>query len=452
MAFKEKIAAAYNELKETFLPSKKEAIKKTAPYEEEIPTVKIEKEKEGVAVFIKAETIACEKHLENEDSFIINSKNGVAGVLDGMGGHSEEVVFEGKERTSGSVAANESAFKISEVLDQFPLSCSENEAWDGMQKAFFEAQKHLKMIAKHHPEMKKMGTTASVLKLAESGKKIILGQIGDSRVYCFRDGKLKQISPEDSYVAMAKKYNLIKSDQDVETAVNIDNVFEKAEQNKNNLAALKELSGLIAVLGDLRTKIREKASQDIKEIPIKYFRNYVTNSLTPESPPRPNIITFDAKEGDIYLISSDGVHDNLLDLEIENVLKKHKDNPQNIAKEISFFARGRSDNLRHPRAKDDDITVAVLKIEKGATKETSINLKKEEKQLKDFEEHSHIYSSDALRTILEQVGKKLSHLDAAIKKSPEDKFLIREHELQRKWEAAAAAALREKTKKQQKVG
>jgi len=44
-----------------------------------------------------------------------------------------------------------------------------------------------------------MGTTVSVLMLADSGKWLI-GQVGDSRIYLLRDGALTQITKDHSYV------------------------------------------------------------------------------------------------------------------------------------------------------------------------------------------------------------------------------------------------------------
>ena len=43
-----------------------------------------------------------------------------------------------------------------------------------------------------------MGTTASVLIL--TGSRYLIGQVGDSRVYLLRDGKLRQLTKDHSYV------------------------------------------------------------------------------------------------------------------------------------------------------------------------------------------------------------------------------------------------------------
>src|SRR5688572_2960190 len=43
-----------------------------------------------------------------------------------------------------------------------------------------------------------MGTTSSVLILA--GSRYLIGQVGDSRVYLLRDGKLRQLTKDHSYV------------------------------------------------------------------------------------------------------------------------------------------------------------------------------------------------------------------------------------------------------------
>jgi protein phosphatase len=43
-----------------------------------------------------------------------------------------------------------------------------------------------------------MGTTASVLVM--SGARYLIGQVGDSRVYLLRDGALRQLTKDHSYV------------------------------------------------------------------------------------------------------------------------------------------------------------------------------------------------------------------------------------------------------------
>ena len=43
-----------------------------------------------------------------------------------------------------------------------------------------------------------MGTTTSVLMLSDAG--YLIGQVGDSRIYLLRDGQLRQLTKDHSYV------------------------------------------------------------------------------------------------------------------------------------------------------------------------------------------------------------------------------------------------------------
>jgi serine/threonine protein phosphatase PrpC len=74
----------------------------------------------------------------------------------------------------------------------------------------------------------------------------------------------------------------------------------------------------------------------------------------------PMTVRADARRGDLILVMSDGVHDNLTHQEIEMVCAASTD-PDTLGKRLAAAAwtRARSNHLR---AKDDDITAAVLAV------------------------------------------------------------------------------------------
>src|SRR4051812_37315321 len=124
----------------------------------------------------------------NEDNFAVDA-NGVRGIFvvaDGMGGHA-----------AGEVAS-EMAVQI--VMREMK---DVTDVTDGsVTKVLGEALKlanraiHDRTITE--VDKQGMGTTASVLVLADS--RYLIGQVGDSRVYLLRDGSLKQITKDHSYV------------------------------------------------------------------------------------------------------------------------------------------------------------------------------------------------------------------------------------------------------------
>ena len=124
----------------------------------------------------------------NEDSFFAeaNDKRGLFIVADGMGGHA-----------AGEVASEMAVQIISRELAGITEVSGDSVATkvsDAVKKA------NSKIYERTITEVDKqgMGTTASVLIL--TGSKYLIGQVGDSRVYLLRDGKLRQLTKDHSYV------------------------------------------------------------------------------------------------------------------------------------------------------------------------------------------------------------------------------------------------------------
>src|SRR5918998_381430 len=124
----------------------------------------------------------------NEDSFAVEAdvERGLFVVADGMGGHA-----------AGEVAS-EMAVQIlqRELTDLRDLEGA--PATERVASALKRANKaiHDRTIAE--VDKQGMGTTASVLVIA--GRKYLIGQVGDSRVYLLRDGALRQLTKDHSYV------------------------------------------------------------------------------------------------------------------------------------------------------------------------------------------------------------------------------------------------------------
>ena len=123
----------------------------------------------------------------NEDNFFAgtNGSRGLFVVADGMGGHA-----------AGEVAS-EMAVRIlqRELLHaDFPPERTAEQIAESMRRA------NRAIYDRTLAEVDKqgMGTTASVLMLSEG--RYLIGQIGDSRVYLLRDGTLRQLTKDHSYV------------------------------------------------------------------------------------------------------------------------------------------------------------------------------------------------------------------------------------------------------------
>lgn len=124
----------------------------------------------------------------NEDNFFAEAdeRRGVFVVADGMGGHA-----------AGEVASEMAVTIVSRHLLGLS-SVRDTGASQLVSKSLQEANRAIfdRMLAES--DKQGMGTTASVMVLSDHG--YLIGQIGDSRVYLYRDGALVQITKDHSYV------------------------------------------------------------------------------------------------------------------------------------------------------------------------------------------------------------------------------------------------------------
>lgn len=118
-----------------------------------------------------------------------NQDSGYAGrelfvVADGMGGHA-----------GGDVASAIAVNRIREVDREYETP---GEAEFALQSALLAANSLLAETVFEHPELTGMGTTVSAL--IRVGDQVALAHIGDSRIYLFRDGELRQVSIDHTFV------------------------------------------------------------------------------------------------------------------------------------------------------------------------------------------------------------------------------------------------------------
>lgn len=411
------------------------------------------KEKEEIAFESGVDTAPSEKHPErNEDAFIINSKNGLYGVCDGVGG-----------KAAGEVASHEAAAVINEELGSLSINSSSVETEKAMRDAIQKAHEHITKLAEKNSDYKGMGTTASIMKIAEDGKKLVVAQIGDSRIYRLRAGQLERISPEDSWVEIARQHGLIDSDQDIEAGVDLVELRKKFFETKKEIEQLGEgdktsarekltsLHELFNMLNDLRAQSRKSGHDLGTTIPIKFFRNRISNVLSPEHAVKPNILNFDVQEGDTYLTSSDGIHDNLTDDEIKAIMEQHADNPETISRQLTQASNERAKDDSNPRAKQDDKTAIVVKVKKMSEvvkidqrQKIQEILTKEERNLENFQENADRYEIPALRQIMQIIHREITELENQFKIHPDNEILKIQLEYKRKWEGAAAQILAKK--------
>jgi protein phosphatase len=175
-----------------------------------------------------------------------------------------------------------------------------------------------------------MGTTASIVKLWEGPqgeRKAVIANVGDSRVYIYRAGYLEQSTLDDNVVTQE-----IGSGQDKQEVRNL-------QHKLNNVADPETL--------------------DAEEHELFENRNKITHYLGVPGV-KPRIYAIDIQKGDKLVLTSDGIHDNLRDDEIAQIVGLSPDN-KTAVETLTRASLARSQE-EHPRAKADDMSAIVVEI------------------------------------------------------------------------------------------
>jgi len=122
----------------------------------------------------------------NEDSYLMVPDRGIFVVADGMGGHA-----------AGEVASEMAVRFVARELDSL-RGLSDEQVAERMRTAIRTANAAIFQRTLTEHDKRGMGTTATVLTLYET--RFLIGQVGDSRAYLLRDGRLNQLTKDHSYV------------------------------------------------------------------------------------------------------------------------------------------------------------------------------------------------------------------------------------------------------------
>lgn len=290
---------------------------------------------EGLRFEIGIATLANENHLErNEDSFFSLPEIEAFAVFDGVGGH-----------YGGDIASAFARDHIGKLLGELPAEISEIEMRTRMIDILVKTHEALcdkaEEDSKTDPRMAGLATTACVIKFFknENGeRRALVANAGDSRAYVLKkDGTLRQITIDNSAINDDFKDS---GESEVRHAqTKFSNFTNKEEMNQVEKALWHTLRGIVSNaigMGHGFTGI-------------------------------PDIYVVGLEEGDIILLSSDGVHDNLTDTRadgftpsIEECLKMGE-GTQAKAEILMHVAKEKS-RKGDMRSKPDDMTALVIKV------------------------------------------------------------------------------------------
>ncbi|MEC8023885.1 MAG: Stp1/IreP family PP2C-type Ser/Thr phosphatase [Myxococcota bacterium] len=210
----------------------------------------------------------------NEDAYDIAPDSGLYVVADGMGGHA-----------SGQVASRLAVSHIKRyVVDlsrrpghefTFPVRPGSTNEERLLSNAIQWANERVFIESMKDRRYDGMGTT--VVAVLRAGNRLVLGHVGDSRVYRFRENELEQLTQDDSllnhYIQMGRL------------------------QTREEIDAFQEKNIIVKALG---------------------LKDYV----------EPSISSTGQRTGDIYLLCTDGLTDQLDDTAIAQILRDHEDSLQ----------------------------------------------------------------------------------------------------------------------------
>lgn len=220
------------------------------------------------------------KRANNEDAFLLRPDLGFCLVADGMGG-----------AAAGELASGIFTETALEVFSK-TVSRREKETLDLVQKAFAWANERVLDHVKDNPEHKGMGCTAELIAFLNEG--FVFGHMGDSRTYRLRNGQLKQLSKDHSFVQDQVDQGLI----------------SQAEARNHPMRNI-----VLRAVG-----VKESLALDL-----------VRGKTTP---------------GDLFLLCSDGLTDMIDDALIEDVLFPKSALPQKVERLIELAkSAGGFDNI-----------------------------------------------------------------------------------------------------------
>ncbi len=285
------------------------------------------------------ETLPSDKHPDrNEDASLALPERGVFAIFDGMGGHrggaeastvAREAIIQALEKRTNDRDDVESAKQ--EITELFRAA---HEALLALRRDKYGESDHNSLD--EEAEKKFPDTTCTLVRVVPVGEKqhfLVYAHAGDSRLYVDRRDEdiLEQATEDDDLVSDFAKDPALR--REIRRA--LDEVTSPKDLEK-------EFIGL-----PLRTFFA--------------FRNVISNSLGKDKGPGIGIVPVAA--GDRVILTSDGVHDNLTSVDMQNIVGD-AESVEEIARELAKRAQERSrEKIDHNvRAKPDDMTALVVEV------------------------------------------------------------------------------------------
>ncbi len=282
---------------------------------------------------IAACSVANERHpTRNEDSILLDERSGVAAVFDGVGGSA-----------AGEIASRIATFATRQgwthLLKQLQknrripsiLACCDNlNLCALLQHLLLEADEQVRTEGARRAGTDDLATTVALTafcKQPDSGSyTMVYAHVGDSRVYLLHgQERLKRLTNDDGLLAKLVENKIINEAE----ALRIDQAVHANQLSDTELSYFKLRGGITQALGGT--------------LPPTVHINYTT-----------------IHPGDRILLCTDGIHDNLVDEEIEAILRNTPRSSTARALIEHSILRSHQERSETIRAKPDDMSAIVL--------------------------------------------------------------------------------------------
>jgi PPM family protein phosphatase len=282
-----------------------------------------------------------------EDAKINDPERGLYMVADGVGGLDAGDVA---SKRVTEIMSRRVGTELDEMITNIAISKSDNKnvqtdliVRSQIRAAVEQAHNEIAQEA-FDKESKKMATTASIAKLVEmpeGGQQLYYANVGDSRIYLFRDQQLHQITSDDS----ALNREVIQGRITIAEARQVDQAVSRTALPEHLKRAHRNLNMVTEVVGGYRGASR--------------------------SPERVAVHNREVRKGDRVLITSDGVHDTLTINEIRELMMRGLNDVETetaVQSETDSIIKKSSGG--RARRKADDISAVVMSVkERGPSRE-----------------------------------------------------------------------------------